>query len=80
MKAVIYTRVSSTTERQNTERQVADLKAYAEYRKLEFAGIFEEKISEAKKNSERPVLVEALEYCETNLIAEFNLQMQQNSD
>ena len=28
MKAVIYTRVSSTTERQNTERQVADLKAY----------------------------------------------------
>lgn len=68
MKAVIYTRVSSTTERQNTERQVADLKAYAEYRKLEFAGIFEEKISEAKKNSERPVLVEALEYCEANLI------------
>lgn len=43
MKAVIYTRVSSTTERQNTERQVADLKAYAEYRKLEIAGVFEEK-------------------------------------
>lgn len=49
MKAVIYTRVSSTTERQNTERQVADLKAYAEYRKLEITGIFEEKISGAKK-------------------------------
>ena len=68
MKAVIYTRVSSTTERQNTERQVADLKAYAEYRKLEIAGVFEEKISGAKKNSERPILVEALEYCEANSI------------
>lgn len=68
MKAVIYTRVSSTTERQNTERQVADLKAYAEYRELEIAGIFEEKISGAKKNSERPILVEALEYCEANSI------------
>lgn len=68
MKAVIYTRVSSTTERQNTERQVADLKAYAEYRKLGITGIFEEKISGAKKNSERPILVEALEYCEANSI------------
>lgn len=44
------------------------MKAYAEYRKLEIAGVFEEKISGAKKNSERPVLVEALEYCEANSI------------
>lgn len=68
MKAVIYTRVSSTGDRQNTDRQVADLKAYAEYRQLEVTNIFEEKISGAKKNSERPVLVEALDYCEANLI------------
>lgn len=68
MKAVIYTRVSSTGDRQNTDRQVADLKAYAEYRQFEVTGVFEEKISGAKKNSERPVLVEALEYCETNSI------------
>ena len=36
-KAVIYARVSSTIERnrQNTERQVLDLKAYAEFAKLE---------------------------------------------
>lgn len=68
MKAVIYTRVSSTGDRQNTDRQVADLKAYAEYRQLEVTSIFEEKISGAKKNSERPVLVEALDYCEANLI------------
>ena len=68
MKAVIYTRVSSTGDRQNTDRQVADLKAYAEYRQLEVTSIFEEKISGAKKNSERPVLVETLDYCEANSI------------
>lgn len=68
MKAVIYTRVSSTGDRQNTARQVADLKAYAEYRQFEIVSVFEEHISGAKKNSERPILVEALEYCETNSI------------
>ena len=42
-KAVIYARVSSTIERnrQNTERQVADLKAYAEYANLEVVEVFE---------------------------------------
>ena len=29
MKAVIYARVSSTTDRQSTDRQVTDLKKYA---------------------------------------------------
>lgn len=62
-KAVIYARVSSTTERQNTERQVADLEALAKSKNLEIKNIFEEKISGAKKNSERPVLSECLEYC-----------------
>lgn len=62
-KAVIYARVSSTTERQNTERQVADLEALAKSKKLEIKNTFEEKISGAKKNSERPVLSECLEYC-----------------
>lgn len=62
-KAVIYARVSSTTERQNTERQVADLEALAKSKNLEIKNTFEEKISGAKKNSERPVLSECLEYC-----------------
>lgn len=42
-KAVIYARVSSTTERQNTERQVADLEALAKSKNLEIKNIFEEK-------------------------------------
>ena len=35
MNAVIYARVSSTTDRQNTERQVEDLKKYADYKGYE---------------------------------------------
>lgn len=65
MKAVIYSRVSSTTDRQNTERQVADLTSYAQYKGYEIAQIYEERISGAKKNNERPVLVEALEFCKS---------------
>lgn len=63
MKAVIYSRVSSTTDRQNTERQVADLTLYAKYKGYEVAKIYEEKISGAKRNNERPILVEALNFC-----------------
>lgn len=68
MRAIIYARVSSTTDRQTTDRQVADLKAYAEYSKMEIVKIFEEKVSGAKRNTERPVLVEALNYCRTECI------------
>lgn len=63
MRAIIYARVSSTTDRQTTDRQVADLKSYAEYAKMEVVKVFEEKVSGAKRNTERPVLVEALNYC-----------------
>ena len=57
-KTVIYARVSSTTDRQNTERQVLDLEILAKSRDLIIERVFEEKISGAKKNSERPVLTE----------------------
>lgn len=63
MKAVIYARVSSTNDRQSTDRQVADLTSYATYSNMEVIKVFKEKISGGKKNSERPILVEALEYC-----------------
>ncbi|WP_368123066.1 MULTISPECIES: recombinase family protein [Bacteroides] len=68
MRAIIYARVSSTTNRQTTDRQVEDLKSYAEYSKMEVVKVFEEKISGAKKNTERPILVEALNYCRTENI------------
>lgn len=63
MKAIIYARVSSESDRQNTERQVKDLMEYANYQKYEVVRVFEEKVSGAKKNSDRAVLQEAIEYC-----------------
>ena len=69
MNAVIYARVSSVGDRQNTDRQISDLLDYVEYQKLELSKVFEEHISGAKKNSERPVLQEAIEYCKSNGVA-----------
>ena len=49
--------------RQDTTRQVADLEAYAAYSNLNVVKVFEEHISGGKKNSERPILEEAIEFC-----------------
>ena len=67
--AVIYARVSSVGDRQSTERQVKDLSDYALYKQLEVRKVFEEHISGAKKNEERPVLCQTLEYCKENRIS-----------
>ena len=67
--AVIYARVSSIGDRQNTDRQISDLLDYVKYQNLEIAKIYEEHISGAKKNSERPVLQQAIEYCKTNSVS-----------
>ena len=67
--AVIYARVSSVGDRQSTERQVKDLSDYALYKQLEVRKVFEEHISGAKKNEERPVLCQTLEYCKQNSIS-----------
>ena len=66
--AAIYARVSSTTDRQNTERQVIDLKAYANRNSLKLVKVYQEHISGAKRNIERPVLTECLQYCKENSI------------
>ena len=64
--AVIYSRVSSQGDRQDTARQVRDLELLAKQRNMKVAKIYEEHISGAKKTQERPVLRECLEYCFTN--------------
>ena len=61
--AVIYERVSSIGERQNNERQIEDLKLLGERENYKIQKIYEEKISGAKKNTERTVLTECLSYC-----------------
>ena len=62
-KAVIYARVSSSNDRQDTSRQIEDLKRYAELQNIEIVKIYEEHISGAKKIEERQVLTDCLEYC-----------------
>ena len=64
--AIIYARVSSSGSleyRQNTDRQVKDLTEYATYKGYDLVKVYTEHISGAKKNTERAVLVEAIEKC-----------------
>lgn len=68
IKAVIYARVSSESDRQDTSRQIEDLKRYANQQNMEIVNIYEEHISGAKKNEERVVLSECLEYCRNNSV------------
>ena len=63
IRAAIYARVSSTGERQSTERQVIDLTDYANRNAMTICRTFEEHISGAKKKHDRPVLQECLTYC-----------------
>ena len=69
--AVIYARVSSSgslESRQNTDRQVADLVDYASKCGLYIEQTFEEHISGAKRNGERAVLSECINYAISNRI------------
>lgn len=62
--AVIYSRTSSCgyqVHRQDTTRQVSDLRAYADYAQMKVVKVFEEHISGASK--QKPTLVEAIDYC-----------------
>ena len=68
MKAVIYTRTSSLTDRQNNDRQVSDLTNYADVNGIDVVKVFNEKISGAKRNEERPVLMACLEFAEADNI------------
>lgn len=51
-RAVIYARVSSTGDRQDTERQVADLRNHAAASGMEVVQVYEEKASGAKDDRE----------------------------
>lgn len=64
--AVIYARVSSTGDRQTTDRQVADLQRYVTINEMELVKVFEEKMSGAKEN--RPVLTDCINFCITHHI------------
>ena len=68
IKAVIYSRVSSEGNRQDTERQTNELKEYANKMGYELVGVYEEKVSGFKKNEDRPIFSRMLEEIEKGTI------------
>ena len=66
--AVIYARVSSTNDRQNTQRQIEDLTRFANSNDYNIIGTYEEHISGATKNENRTVLMECINYCIANKV------------
>lgn len=76
-RAIIYARVSSASERQETERQIIDLSNCAEANNIEIVHVFSEKISGVKKNYERKVFSEAMDFAKAEnidviLVSEFS--------
>lgn len=65
-RVVIYARVSSKFDRQSTDRQVNDLSSYASLNGMELINTFEEHISGAAKNNDRPILSACIDYCLNN--------------
>src|SRR5574344_1830526 len=73
--AVIYARVSSASDRQSTDRQVADLRGFAEKEGIEVVGEYEEHGSGARED--RPELLRCVEFlkgggCSTLLVSEIS--------
>ena len=66
--AVIYARVRSNNDRQDTSRQIKDLENYAKSQNIEIVNIYKEHISGAKKIEERQILGECLEYCKREFV------------
>ena len=69
--AIIYARVSSSgslESRQSTTRQVIDLTDYANRNSMTISKTFEEHISGAKRNEERAVLKECIDYAISNRV------------
>ena len=65
---VLFCRVSSTNDRQNYDRQINDLTQLAISMNYQVLSIFAEKVSGAKKNSERKELMNMINYVNINHI------------
>lgn len=68
-KVVIFARVSSSNGSQDYERQINDLQALASTNKWAVEAVFAEKVSGAKKNSERIELMNMITYINTHNIS-----------
>lgn len=66
--AVIYARVSSQNERQNSSRQIADLIRFATAHNMNILNTFDEHISGAKPLEQRETLTQCISYCKLNSV------------
>jgi DNA invertase Pin-like site-specific DNA recombinase len=66
MKVVIQSRVSTVI--QENKRQVQELSEYASKMGWEVIKVFEEKISGGKKNEERPILLDMIQFVKENQV------------
>ncbi len=64
MTSVIFTRVSTNV--QDNERQVQELKQYASNMNIDVLNVYKEKISGAKQNDERPILEDMVSFIKAN--------------
>lgn len=62
----IYGRVSSSNGSQDYQRQINDLTIFCTQNNYEVVKIFAEQVSGVKKNTERPALMELIEFAKTN--------------
>ena len=66
MKVVLFCRVS--TNSQDYNRQVNELTVYCQQQRWNIEKVFANKVSGAKKNEERPEIMEMVEYVKTHSI------------
>lgn len=66
MRVIIFSRVSSSI--QDNQRQIDELSEYSQKMNFNVIKVFEEKISGGKKNEERPILLEMIQFVKDNQI------------
>jgi len=66
MRVIIFSRVSTSI--QDNQRQIDELREYSQKMNFDVIKVFEEKISGGKKNEERPILLEMIQFVKENQI------------
>ena len=66
MRVIIFSRVSTSI--QDNQRQIDELREYSQKMNFDVVKVFEEKISGGKKNEERPILLEMIQFVKDNQI------------
>ena len=66
MRVIIFSRVSTSI--QDNQRQIDELSEYSQKMNFNVIKVFEEKISGGKKNEERPILLEMIQFVKENQI------------